>query len=257
MRGLVAFVTTVVTVAMLAAHPAAASTTGACDGTNLLTDHVVVGADGATLTTNTKLDGVSGDIYVPNWTTTNLRGQATSASDVIFNIEDSAKHFFQLGWYLGEADGLPEATTPRVFFGEGVVSPTIDEDLVAINGVPLSLGRYHNFRIQRISDPDPAFNWHYAAYVNGAQVWTSQRSSTIEGTPSVVGETNWRCADLYLRASTVLGEPALKGHRSGGSWSLWQQHLDVYLYAAEIDPQCWYVSRVDGHTATSHAYDVC
>lgn len=246
----------IATLTTLGVQPAVATTSGVCDGHHPIDDHVVVGADGATNDTNTNVDGVSGDIFVPNWNTTNLRGQATSAADVIFNIQDSAKHYFQLGWYLGEATGLEPASTPRLFFGEGVVSPTVDETLTTLY-VPLSTGRYHNFRLQRLVDPDPYYNWHYAAYLDGAQVWTSRMATTIEGTPSVVAETNWQCADLYLRATTPLGGPTLRGHHAGGSWSLWQQNLVVKDYAAATRPHCWTVTRYAGQTATSVAYDTC
>lgn len=242
---------------VLAMHPNAVAETVDCGGHHPIDDHVVVGADGANNVTNTGLDGVSADVFVPNWTSTNLRGQATTVADVAMNIEDSSKHYFQLGWYVGQAGGLTATSTPKVFFGEGVTSPTVAETLTTLVGIPLATGREHNFRVQRIADPDPAFNWHYAAYVDGAQVWTSVMSSTLEGTPSVVGETNWRCADLYERATTPLGGATLKGHRAGGTWSLWQQHYDVHLFAAYDQPACWYVSRVAAQTATSIAYDQC
>jgi hypothetical protein len=229
-----------------------------CDDKHPLDNHPVVGADGATNSTNAGVDGVRGTLLVPSWTSANLRGQSDTAADVILNVEDSAGHFFQLGWYISEGGtGALEATsTPKPFFAEGIAGMYGLEETLTTLQVPLAPGA-HTFEIVQMRSSDPYWNLKYAASIDNSQVWNSSMISTMEATPSVVGETNWDCADMYESAASPSGGPGLYGHHRTRGWSLWQQHIDRRYNSAFTNPGCWAVGRYQNQTATSFAWDVC
>lgn len=217
--------------------------------------HDGVGADGASETTNTNVNGVAGTIYVPPFTSANLYGQATTDGNVSMIIQDSVAHFFQIGWYVGSSPGLPTASTPKVFAGEGLIS-TQQETLTYID-VPVAGGSWHSFKMQQDENPlSPTFR-RYFGFVDGVKLWASTMSTAIEGTPRMLGETNWDCADMYAQASTPSGGATLQGHHAGGGWSTWQQHIGVTFGEPMTTPSCWFNGRVNGLTATVFAYDQC
>lgn len=227
-----------------------------CDGRSL-DNHVVAGAEGATPDSNSGIDGVRGTIVVPNWTSTNLRGQHDTVADVILNIDDSAGHFFQLGWYISTGgNGLVATSTPKAFFGEGIAGMYGIEETLTTLQVPLTAGP-HTFEIVQLRDSDPRFNRKFQAKIDNSVVWLSTMTTTLEGTPSVVGETNWECADMYMSASSPSGTGGLYGHHHTRGWSLWQQHFDRKHYAAELNPACWAAGRYQNISATAFAWDVC
>lgn len=227
-----------------------------CGAHDFANNHPVIAVDGATSQSNTNIDGVEGTLQVPSWTSENLRGQADSAADVVLNIEDAPQHFFQLGWYLSDGSGhLEKASVPTAFFGEGRYEDVGDERLTTLHGVPLAPG-WHTFRIIHINTPDPTSDLRYAAYVDGAPVWTSTGRSTIEGTPSVVAETNWDCADMYEWAVSPDGGPALSGHHVNGHWTFWQEHHEG-RFSSAIDQHCWRAGPSNNQGATAYAWDQC
>lgn len=227
-----------------------------CDAHDFVDNHPVIAVDGAEDDTNTNVDGVEGTLQVPSWASENLRGQADTAADVVLNIEDAPQHFFQLGWYLSDGTGqLEKASVPTAFFGEGMYQDVGGERLTTLHGVPLAPG-WHTFRIIHINTPDPTFDLRYAAYIDGAPVWTSTGRSTIEGTPSVVGETNWDCADMYEWAVSPDGGPALSGHHVSGHWSFWQEHHERRFNSAN-DRHCWGAGPSNNQGATAYAWDQC
>jgi hypothetical protein len=227
-----------------------------CDAHDFAYNHPIVAVYGATPQSNTNVDGVEGTLQIPSWTSENLRGQADTAADVVMNIEDAAGHFFQLGWYLSDGTGqLEKASVPMAFFGEGRYDDIGDEQLTTLHGVPLAPG-WHTFRIIHINTPDPEFDLRYAAYVDGAPVWTSTDRSTIEGTPSVVGEANWDCADMYVWAVSPDGGPALSGHHVNGHWSFWQQHKAERFNSA-TNLHCWADGKYNQQSPTEYAWDQC
>lgn len=215
--------------------------------------HDGAGADGASSATNTNVNGVAGSVYVPPFTRANLYGQYTSTANVAMLIDDSAGHFFQLGWYIGGADGLAETSTPRLFAGEGHYA---GESLTALS-MPVTGGTWHTFRlVQDEASTSPSFR-KYIGYVDGIRVWTSTMTTTIEGTPRFLGETNFDCADMYGQASTSSGGPTLQAHHAGAQWSMWQERLVARFGEPLTTPSCWPVNRVNGHTATVLVVDQC
>lgn len=217
--------------------------------------HNGVGADGARRSTNTNVNGVAGTFYVPAYTDANLYGQQASAADIALIIEDSVTHFFQIGWYVGIATGLPYTSTPRFFAGEGI-GATGQETLTFIS-TPVPGGSWHSFKlVQDEATTSPTFR-KYVGYIDGVRVWTSTMITTIEGTPRALGETNWDCADMYAHASTPSGGPTLQAHHANGTWSNWQEHLNVSFGEPAMTPGCWINDRVNGYTPTLFAYDVC
>ncbi len=252
-------VTTVAAVSAFTVPIGAARAGVTCSAHDPIYDHPVVGADGATEATNTGVDGVRGTLQVPDWNSANLRGQSDTVADVQMLIEDSAHHYFQLGWYIsaGGTGGLLATSTPKPFFVEGTANDTtgVTEFLTTLQ-VPLAPG-YHTFELLHVTSSDPLFNHKYVARIDTSQVWTSTMAAAIEGTPSVVGETNWQCADMFEWSASPAYGPSLYGHHVNASWSLWQQHLDVKLNAAQANGSCWTVGRVQNQTATSYGWDVC
>lgn len=215
--------------------------------------HNGVGADGASTTTNTNINGIAGTVYVPQYTSANLYGQYTTAGNLAMLIEDSAGHFFQIGWYVGSATGLPYTSTPRYFAGEGTYhGETLYQTSRSVSG-----GTWHAFRLVQDENPLSASFRHYRGYVDGVLVWTSAMSTTIEGTPRFLGETNFDCADMYAHASTSSGGPTLQGHHAMSTWSTWQQRLEARFGEPARTRECWASDRINGHTATVLAHDLC
>lgn len=217
-------------------------------------DRPLVGADGASPMTNTHLNGVSGDVHIPEQSLVNLNGQATTIADVAALIEDSPRRFFQAGWYVGSLNGLPTVSVPTAFVGEGSLISGA-ETLTRIN-VGLTVGSYVNFKLLQDENPiSPTFR----AYINGRLVWTSTMRTTGDATPRFLGESNWSCADMYALATTANNGPTLAAHHANVSWSLWQQHLDVRENIAGTLRACWYNTRINGLSATvlAGSYSSC
>ncbi|HEU0129841.1 MAG TPA: hypothetical protein VFQ85_02480 [Mycobacteriales bacterium] len=214
-------------------------------------DHIVVGAAGADEQSNTNVDGVEGILYVPEWTKENLRGQSETAADVVLSAEDSQERFFQLGWYISAGGGqLDAADTPKAFFGEGSYAD-FGETLTTLRGVPVRPG-YHTFRIIHVNSTDPTFDLHYDAYVDNSRVWTSVMATTAEATPSVVAETNWRCADMWLWAVSPNQGAALFGHHVNRAWMPWAE----YHGSNDNDPRtCW--AQQPYYKVTATGWDKC
>jgi hypothetical protein len=230
-----------------------------CSAHNPIDNHPIAGADGTVDARNDTIDGVQGTLQVPNWTTANLRGQTDSAADVVLNIEGPSGQFYQLGWFIASGGGaLPQAPAPMAFFGEGTVTDNgVSETLTPLVGVPMS-PNFHAFRLLQIHSPDPYFNLRYQAFVDGSPVWTSTAKSSADGTPGVVGETNWDCADMYEYATRSTGAESLYAHHySNNAWNLWNEHWNVRLNSAYTNPGCWGVGRLNNLGATSYAWDLC
>jgi hypothetical protein len=219
------------------------------------TVHDGVAADGASTSTDTNINGVAGTMYVPAYVTGNLYGQGTSAADIAMLIDDSTEHFFQIGWYIGSADGLTTTSTPKYFVGEGTLSNS-SETLTNVN-VSLTGGSWHAFKLVQDENSSSSTFRHYLGYIDGSLVWTSTLSTAIEGRPRVTAETNFDCADMYGHASTSNGGATMQGHHANSTWSTWQQHLNDSFGEPATTPSCWLNDRVNGYTATFFAYDQC
>jgi hypothetical protein len=214
--------------------------------------HDGVGADGAVASNDAGLDGVSGQIYVPNWSEAQLRGQPTTAADLAAIVDDG--HYFQIGWYVGSAGGLPTAGDPQPFAGEG--SSGAWETLTLINAT-LRLGDWNSFYLYRDGNPaSPTYN-HYIGKIGSSIVWKSGMANGLDIRPRMLGETNFDCADMYANASTSSGGPTLGLHnRAYSPFYLWTQHFYVRFGQPFVTPSCWFDGLISG-TATVIAYDQC
>jgi hypothetical protein len=231
------------------AHPRVATAAFSCSGRS----HDGVGGDGASTSTNAGLDGVSGQIYVPSWTSANLHGQPTTIADIAAIVGDG--HFFQIGWYLGDVGGLPTAGSPQPFVGEGLAGSW--ETLTLINAT-LRLGDRNSFYLIRDGNPSsPTYN-HYSARIGSFTVWTSSLANGLDIRPRMLGESNYDCADMYANASTSPGGPTLGlHHRGAASFVLWAEHYNIRFGEPAVTTSCWFDGRVNGYSATVLALDQC
>lgn len=216
------------------------------------TTHDNIGADGASSSgAATNVAGVSSYIYVPNWTTTNLRGQSTTAADVA-SITDSGS-FWQFGWYLGDAGGMPTAGAPQVFVGEGT---SASETLTWIS-YTLPKGDWTGFQLkQDLNSASPTFR-HFQAYINSTLVWTSTTTTAVQTLPRFLGETNYDCADMYGLADTSTGGATLKAYKQATGFGLWLEHYTRRGGSPATNTTCWSEARVSGQAATSIVQDLC
>lgn len=243
LRSLTATLSLVAAITLTVASPVALAVPPPCTQGH----HTLVGADGATATSNTHLNGVSGNVYIPEQSLINLNGEATTAADVAAIVQDSLSRFFQIGWYVGVAGGLPNVTVPTAFVGEG--SNPGGETLTRIN-VALPVNTYVNFKLLQDENPSSPTFRAYRGYINGQLVWTSTMTTTGDVTPRFLGETNWECADMYALATTSTSGPTLMLHHANGNWAFWQQHLNFRSSVPSQYPGCWYNTRINGLGAT-------
>jgi hypothetical protein len=226
--------------AMTASH-AAAGNPFSCSNT----DHNGAGADGTTNPSG--LDGVQGYIYVPSYSTANLHGQVTTVADIAAVVIDD--HFFQFGWYVGQASQLPVAGKPMAFAGEGSLSGNW-ETLTQLGS--LTPGTFHYFSLYRNQ-----YN-HWVAEINhGGVIWSSTMTNSYSVYPRMLGESNFDCADMSADASASNNGPTLQLHHSGGSWANWQEHVNLRFGTPADVPSCYYDGRVNGYSATVLAFDLC
>jgi hypothetical protein len=217
-------------------------------------EHDVLGADGTTNPSG--LDGIQSQIYVPTYTGADLNGQITTNADINMVIIDD--HYFQFGWYVGHTtSGLSYVNTPHLWAGEGNLNPNSQwETLTEL--APIAGGTFATFSLYRVEDSHSGSYNHYVVKLNGGPVlWTSAMANSYSGDPRMVGESNFDCASLWGYAATPTNGPTLQLHHAGGSWAMWQQHVNVAFGNPAEDPGCWVNGRVNGLGATVDAFPTC
>lgn len=155
-------------------------------------------------------EGVKGRIKTPRadqvWGYSSIR---PSAADVYMS---KAGDFVQLGWYVGQATGLPYAGVPRVFYGEATPG---GEDLSA--GPVLGWDQHHMFAITPeggVADGDYEFR------VDGDPVGTTGEDHVAHARAGFVGEINDKCTRMYGLAA-LDGPGRTLQYKDGGTWDNW------------------------------------
>lgn len=180
--------------------------------------------------------GVSATIETPNpgdvW---NYDGLKPTAADIYMFNQSGGGGFVQVGWYLGSANGLPDATQPRLFWGEN--TPT-GEALHA--GQTLSWGTIYSFMITNPLNGTNIFN----IWLQGTIVDQTNYAHSLNA-PAFNGEVNNKCTRMFALASHYRSPLRTLQYRYG-SWA--------YFSGTRYTNDSAFISTDAGDIATNYAY---
>ncbi len=145
--------------------------------------------------------------------------------------------FVQVGWYLGEATGLPLTYTPRLFWGENVPG---GETLHA--GANLSLGTIYAFAIL-----PSATNGFYRVLLQDNIVGTSQYAHDVRS-PGFNGEVDYACTRMDAQAAHGSGPERTLQYYSRTSSQFFYFDNSLFTNASNL------VSTRLSDIATNYAY---
>ncbi|HZO70437.1 MAG TPA: hypothetical protein VFB74_36020 [Kribbellaceae bacterium] len=180
--------------------------------------------------------GVSATIKTPEtYDVYNYDSTKPTAADIYMFNQAGGGGFVQVGWYLGSASGLPNATQPRLFWGEN--TPT-GETLHA--GTWLSWGTYYKFGITNPLDGTNRFNIWLQEQIIGRSVYAHSLNA-----PAFNGEVNYKCTRMHGLASRYQSPLRSLQYRYG-SWN----YFSGTRYVSHAD----FFSIQGGDIATNYVY---
>ena len=179
--------------------------------------------------------GVTATIKTPDPSDVyNYAHNMPSAADIYMFNHAGGGGFVQVGWYLGSAPGLPDASQPRVFWGEN--TPT-GEALHA--GAVLSWRTVYSFTITNPLNGTNRFN----IWFQGNLIDQTDYAHSLNA-PGFNGEVNYKCTRMWALASH--GQAPLRTLRYRyGDWS----YFSGTLY---MSPD--FYSTLGGDIATNFSY---
>lgn len=147
-------------------------------------------------------------------------------------LNPSSGGFVQIGWYLGETiTGLPQADTPRLFFGEGGAD---SEQLIA--GPTIGWNRDYAFKLEILGDG--TFDYYY----QGNLVGSSSSPHPDAKDARYLGEINQSSEQMWAEAvDTYTGSIRTLEYENPTGW----HHFGDHYYS---DPP--FYSQSDGDIAT-------
>lgn len=135
------------------------------------------------------------------------------AGDVAM-INPSNNGFVQIGWYLGAPDDLPQANTPRVFYGESLSPKT--EQLYAGPGIGWGV----RFSVQLLMTQDGYFDYYY----NNVEIDESQFVHSLAHNARFVGEADRKTQKLTGQAYGSAGTESTLEYYNTSGWHLFGDH---------------------------------
>lgn len=180
--------------------------------------------------------GVNATIETPSrsdvW---NYDSQRPTGADIFMFNQSGGGGFVQVGWYLGSASGLPNATQPRVFWGENTPS---GEALHA--GPTLSWGTIYSFMITNPLNGANIFN----IWFQGTIIDQSNYAHSLNA-PAFNGEVDNKCTRMFALASHY--QPPLRTLQYRyGSWA--------YFSGTQYTNDSAFISTDAGDVATNFSY---
>lgn len=169
-----------------------------------------------------------GDVY-------NYSSTQPAAADIYMFNQAGGGGFVQAGWYLGSASGLPNATQPRVFWGEN--TPT-GETLHA--GPVLSWGTVYSFMITNPLNGTNKFNVWFQGNIIGQSTYAHSLNA-----PGFTGEVSFKCTRMHGLAAHNQAPLRTLQYRYG-SWS--------YFTGTRTTSHTGFYSESAGDIATNYVY---
>lgn len=131
--------------------------------------------------------------------------------------------FLQIGWYVGQTEALPDAATPRVFFGENV--PGTSNELLQAGPV-IGWGVTEPFSIYS----EDNYYWHF--YANSVCVGQSAYEHATTGSPSFNGEVDYQNTTMWGEALGYSSPYKTLQYQAtyGGPWTYFTDHYFGNVY---------------------------
>lgn len=172
---------------------------------------------------HTNAIGITGQLTTPS---SGLIGgigtNMPSAGDISLDNYTTG-YMIQIGWYLGQAENLPNTTVPRIFFGQTDPSSPSGEDLMA--GSTLSWSTSYSFKLLATTTGG------YHASMNGGYLFSNTVAQGSLPTPQMNGEVENSCTTMYSIAVRNPAPPWSTLYEATGSASspTWSVFVDSYV----------------------------